>query len=492
MPCRDITIKEVVCKDHHRQGLSLITAENLLIERCTIRGTQGTDPPAARRDSRGLSCAGPAGSLFGSTGGNQIMSRTQLTRRRFIANASVAAAGLGLSAKVLKAAPGANERISIGLIGCGSRCTDHRNSITKLKDAQNVRITALCDVWKVNVEQYAGAVQKGFGEPPKTYSRFKELLESKDVDAVVIATPDFSHGPILVAALEAGKDVYIEKPMTIQLQYANQALDLARQKERVVQVGTQYRSQPALIGVAKEVAAGTIGTISRVSSAASFNHPRWKQKDLAACKAADVDWDAYLLDLPKRPFDASLLREWQLHRETSNGLPGLWMVHYVDAMAMMLNAKYPRTGVAHGGNYAWKDGRDHADTVSVLLDYPEGFLFDWGMSLGTGADWRFCIYGKDGTIEPQDQQNLSAKTWNVSSRGGYDIKNSKITEHKVEPVPTTDHMQNWLECMRTRERPHGDIQFGHQHAVASILAAEALTSGKRQQYDPEKRTIAPA
>lgn len=420
------------------------------------------------------------------------MRRTRLTRRRFIANASVAAAGLGLSAKVVRAAAGANERVSVGIIGCGGRGNSHRESLTACKDKQNARITALCDVWKVNLNQTAGLVAKSFGEPPKTYARFKDLLAAKDIDAVTIATADFNHGAVLVAALEAGKDVYVEKPMTIQLSYANQALELARKRDRVVQVGTQYRSQPALLGVAREVAAGTIGKVSRVTAAISFNHPRWKRSDLAACKAADVDWDGYRLDLFDRPFDPSLLREWQLHRETSNGLPGLWMVHYVDAMAMMMGAKYPTSGVAHGGIYAWPDGRDHADTVSVLLEYPEGFLFDWGMSLGTSADARVCIYGKDGTIEPQDHTNLAANVWNVSPRGGYNSKSSKLTAHKVEPVPANDHMENWLECMRTRQRPRADIQFGHQHAVASILAAEALASGRRQKYDAEKQTISPA
>ena len=417
------------------------------------------------------------------------MARAQTSRRQFIANASVTAVGLGLTAKVLRAAPGANERISVGLIGCGGRGNNHRDSISKLKDKQNIQLSALCDVWKVNLEQTDGLVGKSFGSEPQRFTRYQDLLNAKNLDAVVIATADFSHGPILVAALKAGKDVYVEKPMTIQLPYANEALDLARKHERVVQVGTQYRSQASLLGVTKEVASGSIGKATRISSAASFNHARWKRNDCAACKAADVDWDAYLLDLPKRPFDASLLREWQLHGETSNGLPGLWMVHYVDAMAMMMGAGCPRSGVAHGGIYAWKDGRDHADTVSVSLEYPEGFLFDWSMSLGTGGDWRFIIYGRNGTIEPQDVPNLSAGVWNVSPRGGYDIKNTKLTAHKIEPVAGGDHMENWLECLRSRQQPRADIRFGHQHTVASVMAAEALASGRRQKYDPDQRTI---
>ena len=392
--------------------------------------------------------------------------------------------GLGLTAAVVRGASGANERIRIGLIGCGDRCMGHLASIAALQSKHNVQITAVCDVWQLNLKRAVAKVTEAFKEEPKAFTRFGDLLALKDIDAVSIVTPDFSHGPILVAALEAKKDVYIEKPMTIQLSYANEALDLARKYERVVQCGTQYRSHPPILGVAREVAGGGLGTISRISSAACFNHPRWKRKH-DDCKAADVDWDAYLLYLPKRPFDASLLREWHLHRETSNGLPGLWMTHYVDATALIMNASYPSTATALGGNYVWKDGREHADTFTALLEYPEGFLFEWSMSLGTDADWRYCIYGTKGTIETTGGRTLS-HPWHVRMAG------VEPTERKVEPVPANDHFENWIECLRTRERPRADIQFGHQHAVASIMAAAALESGRQQKYDPQTRTIQPA
>lgn len=430
------------------------------------------------------------------------MARNPISRRQFLSNASTAAVGLGLSAAVVRGAPGANERISIGMIGIGGRGGNHLDSITQCAKGQNVRVTAVCDVWRVNLGAAAAKVKETFGAEPRTFTRFAELLERKNVDAVTIATPDFSHGPILVAALKAGKDVYVEKPMTIQLSYANEALDLARKNDRVVQCGTQYRSHPPILGVAREVASGVLGKISRVSAAVSFAHPRWK-RSYKDCLEHDVDWDAYLLDLPKRPFEPSLLREWHLHRDTSNGLPGLWMVHYVDAMACMMNAKYPTTAVAHGGNYVWKDGREHADTCTVLLEYPEEFIFDWGMSLGTNDDVRCNIYGLNGTISSEGDHYLSSPVWNLTMKPG-----SKRTQagkkgtsqpagesgpltRKIEPAPGGDHMANWLECVRSRQRPRADIQFGHQHAVASIMGATALQTGQRQKYDPAARTIQP-
>jgi len=414
------------------------------------------------------------------------MSSNELTQRGFLTQASAAAAAVGLTARAARGTPGANDRISIGIIGLGVRGNAHIGLIqSAIKAKQNVAIRALCDVWQPNLNAAVERVKKMSGETPETYTRYTDMLADKDIDAITIATPDFSHGTILVAALKAGKDVYAEKPMTIQLSYANEALDLARKNGRVVQCGTQYRSSPILRGVAREVAAGTLGKISRVTSAASFNAARWK-KDVGDCKAADVDWDAFLLNLPNRPFDASLLREWQLHRETSNGMAGLWMTHYVDALHMMLDLGYPVSAVAMGGNYVWKDGRENADTFHAVIEYSEGLLFDWGMSLGTGADWRFNICGRNGAIECQGG-SLSSTKWLLSGKGAEDPK--KIKERLIETEPTSDHMVNFLECIRTREKPRADIQYGHQHAVASILAATAETTGRRHRYDAAKREI---
>ncbi len=407
-----------------------------------------------------------------------------IRRRTFLASAALAAAA---ASRPALSARGTNERLSIGVIGTGGRGTDHINLIAAQAKKANAAVTAVCDVWKPNREAAAKKVKAAFGADARQFSRFQELLALDDLDAVTIATPDFSHGPILVAALKAGKDVYIEKPMTIQLAHANAALDAAREGQRVVQCGTQYRSMGPIIGVAREVATGVLGKISRISAAASFNHPRW-DRDFANCKEQDVDWDAFLMDLPKRPFAPSLLREWQLWHETSNGLAGLWMTHYVDATQLMCGLPYPRSAVAHGGNYVWKDRRETEDTFHALIEYPDGPLFDWAMNLGTGADWRYMIAGLQGTITPKNGQ-LSSPEWTISNTGG--SSDSKIKPGAIKPEPGGDHMLNFLECIRTRSKPRADIAFGHQHAVSSIMAAEALYSGRRQVYDAQKREIKP-
>lgn len=351
--------------------------------------------------------------------------------------------------------------------------------IHALAGQHDVRIVAVCDVWQKNLQAAAARVKQKSGEEPRQFTRFGELLAMNEVDAVVIATPDFSHGPILTESLKAGKDVYIEKPMTIDLVSANQALNLAREKKRVVQAGTQRRSEGKFRSAAKFLATGALGQISRVSAAMYFHEARWA-RSAAECKEADVDWEAFLLNTPKRPFDARLLRQWQLYRATSNGLPGLWMTHYADAVHLITGAKYPASAVAHGGTYVWKDGREHTDTFHALLDYPEGFLFDWGMALGNSSGVHFTIHGTKGTMD--------LEKWTVSPEGG---RNSELKPGPIPTEPDQSHMGNWLECLWSRERPNADIQFGHQHAVATIMTALALETGQRQKYDPAQRTISP-
>ena len=408
---------------------------------------------------------------------NEPADTSAMNRRNFLKYTSAGAAVLGSSALVARSQAAANDRISIAIIGTGDRAGAHINEILALSSKHNIQITAVCDVWKKNRDKAVAKIKAKQGADPKQFTRFGDLLALRDVDAVVIATPDYAHGAILVAALEAGKDVYIEKPMSLDIPSANQALDLARAKQRVVQAGTQYRSDAKHRGAAKMVASGILGAISRVTCERNFNQARWA-RNFDDCKPEDVDWEAFLFNRPPRPFDPRLLRQWHLLREFSNGLSGLWMSHYADILHFVTNTKYPASAVAHGGIYVWKDGREHTDTFHALLDYPEGFLFSWAMGLANSASNRFTIHGTKGTLDMD--------AWQFSTEGGTDTKKATTP---VVAEPPESHMENWLECLRSRKRPNADIQYGHQHAVATIMAAAALETGQRQKYDPGKRVM---
>jgi predicted dehydrogenase len=402
------------------------------------------------------------------------MAETSLSRRHFLAT-SGAAVTAGL---VSRSASGANDRIGVGMIGTGDRCGAHIAELGKLRGSHNVDIVAVCDVWTPNRESSSARVEKLFDAKPFQTSRFGELLARDDVDAVVIATPDFAHTPIMIEALKAGKDVYVEKPMSLTVEEATEALDLARKNERVVQVGTQRRSEGRWQAAKLLRESGQLGPITRVCAANCFNHARWA-RDFDNCKQEDVDWDAYLFNREKVAFDPKLLRRWQLYKMCTNGLSGLWMAHLIDACHKAMDAAYPTSAVALGGLYFWKDGREHSDNFHALLDYPEGFLFDWRMSLTNSLPTYYTIHGRYGTMD------MEKCTW--SGEGGETGR--QAAGGKLDTVPDANHMANWLECIRSCERPTADIEYGHQHAVATIMAATALDSGQRLRYDKEKRTI---
>lgn len=399
-----------------------------------------------------------------------------ITRRSFVKQVTLGTAAVAGGAWLARAA-GANERIGVAFIGTGDRASQLMKELLPLTGKCDVEVRAVCDVWRKNREAAVATVKKSGGREPRQLTRFADVLALPEVDAVVIATPDFSHGTILVAALEAGKDVYIEKPMTIDIDSANRALDLARSKSRVVQAGTQRRSDPHFLGAAKFVATGALGTISRLSGSMDVNQARWIRR-YDDCHAEDVDWEAFCIGRLKRSFDPRLLRCWQLFRDTSNGIAGLWMTHYADAVHLVTGAKYPDTAVALGGNYVWHDGREHSDTFHALIGYPEGFLFDWGMGMGNASGIHFTVCGTKGTLD--------LEKWTFTKEGA---KMSADEATKVGTEPTVGHMENWLQCLRSRERPHADIQFGHQHAVATIMAAKAAESGRRQHWDGTKRQL---
>jgi len=309
------------------------------------------------------------------------MSADAITRRGFLASASAGAAILGTGTLAAHAAVGANERLAIGMIGTGDRGQYLTGEILKLSKQHNAEIIAVCDVWKPNLDKCAARVNDHFGREPRKFTRFQDLLEVNDLDAVVVATPDFGHAPIMIAALKAGKDVYVEKPMSINLAEANEALNLARQHERVVQVGTQRRSEGRFKAAGREFATGILGKLNRISAAMFVNAPRWA-RGFDDCKPGDVDWDAFLFNRPKVPFDPRFLRRWHLYKLCTNGLSGLWMAHYSDAVHMITGSTYPASAVAHGGVYVWEDGREHDDTFQTLIEYPEGYLMSWAMGLG--------------------------------------------------------------------------------------------------------------
>jgi predicted dehydrogenase len=297
------------------------------------------------------------------------MSDTSITRRAFVASSAAAAS------RVL----GANDRIRLGLIGTGDRGTAHIRDLIKLRDL-TIDIAATCDVYRPNREKGVALIEKSFGAKPRTTTDYRELLSAKDIDAVIIATPDFGHPILLQAAIAAGKDAYVEKPFATTFADGKAAFLAARASRQIVAVGTQRRSDGHFMSAAQQVRDGVLGKITRIEFAMAVHAPRWKRLP-ETVDPADVDWKMFQLGRIGRSFDPRLLREWQLFSgETTNGIPGLWMSHYIDLVPWFTGDPYPNGAVSSGGVYLWKDGRKTSDVFYTLLDYPGEFIVMFTMS----------------------------------------------------------------------------------------------------------------
>jgi predicted dehydrogenase len=412
-----------------------------------------------------------------------------LCRRGFIGASGAVAAGLALGTRPVLAAPGANERLSVGLAGAGDRGQHLLKVFFDLGNETRADVTAVCDLWKRNRERGAEQVKKATGREPRQFAHLEELLAAKDLDAVILATPDHGHARQLVQCLQAGKHVYAEKPFANDLEEANTAIDVCRKSDKVVTVGTQRRSHPHYLAAAEVVRSGVLGPIVQVDVVENHSAPfYWRREaDVKALREADTDWKAFLMGKPERPFDPRQYVEFRLFREFSTGLLGLWMSHQVDVAHMLTGATFPKSAVAHGATLAWKDYREHGDTVHVVLEYPQGFVFSYAASQISGFGNLGRVLGRQGAMEIETQ-------WRVTLQAA---KGAKPAEPKpVEPKDGVQgemlhlHVRDWLACVHQKKpQTHCTPEHGYSHAIACILADRALHSGRRMTFDPVTRSI---
>lgn len=405
-----------------------------------------------------------------------------ISRREFLTRSAMGAAGLAIASSVAfvpSSAFGANDKLSIGIIGVGSRGMQLLSDIVRVDAAQNAEVTAICDTWKLRRDAAAAKVKERYGKEPRQFANYQDLLALADIDAVVIATPDFSHARILTDAIRAGKDVYVEKPMAKDLDHLRLAMDAQAVAKRVIQVGTQRRSEGHWKAAAKLIQSGVLGTISRVEIGWNDCGPRWRHS-VSTLKPEDVDWKRFLMHLRYRSFDAHRYGEWQLYRDYTNGPMAILGAHFFDVALWVMNAKLPQTAVANGGHYIWKDGREHEDTIYAAFDFPEGFALRYCTGLGNSSEGGLRIYGTNGVF--------SDKTWSITGAGGRGAGAIK-EEIKLVPEPSDSHMGNWLECVRSRKTTNAPFEVGYQHSICTILGYQALISGRKLRYLPDQRRL---
>ncbi len=410
------------------------------------------------------------------------------TRRQFLATASAGAA-LSFTATSYARIVGANERISLGLVGCGGRGYQaHMSGVHAHDKEQNVEFTAVADPWRPRRERAADRCREWYGRPARAFVSYRDILALDDVDAVMIASCDHHHAAHLEATAKAKKDAYCEKPLAMDMESLHRCCDAVRANNVVVQMGTQVRSWPTSTGCRELFRTGAIGKVSRIEQCRNGSKPYWYSwmQRAEPVNERDVDWKEFLMDRPMRPFDAKLLTGWYGFRDFSDGPIANLGCHFIDLYNYIVGTTLPTSCVAHGGTYTWKDeyGFTCPDHAQALWEYPEGFLVSYSTNFGNGSGSVLRVYGQQGVI---DLTRWQKPTY---SRAGA-IKSSELPaeDTPVAPVETPDHFLNWLQCLRTRETCNAPIEAGYQHCVPALMAKQALDTGQRQIYDPEKREI---
>jgi predicted dehydrogenase len=428
-----------------------------------------------------------------------------MDRRSFLRQAAGAvteAAVLATTARSYARIRGANERLVLGHVGVGNRGRGLEYILGQIKDSHNVETAGVCDLWTINRERAVATAGTTFGRAPRGFANFEEMLAMKELDGIVISTPEHQHAPMLRQAAEAGKHVYVEKPMGNNLDELKAARDAVVARRLIVQAGTQRRSEPYQIAAKAWHATGVVGEMSKIEIVWNYHGPRWRGRpEVAQIREADTDWRRWLMTRPYRPFDPRLYFEYRLYSEFSSGIPDQWMSHGIDLAHWFMDDYFPTSVVANGGVFAWKDGRENPDTFQALLTYPKGVLVSYSTSFGNDAQSTIRLMGKQGTMINYGTEGTPRWKW-VEERGNYEETPEIIRREKWlsldgdggrGPASTPDedpsHMINWLDALRAGRQPSAPVEAGFAHSVACIMAARACREKRALYWNPQSETI---
>ena len=436
------------------------------------------------------------------------------TRRKFIKKTALGAAGLSMafSPKSYGRILGANDRVRVGIVGFSNRFKGSLlPAFMQHAGARNFEFVAVSDIWNRRRKEGVDFIKEKYGKDIVAVRNNEELYDTQEIDAVIISTADFQHALHCVQAVEAGKDAYVEKPFAESMEDARKALKAVQDTGKIVQIGSQRRSGKNYHAAADYIKSGKFGDITMVEMCWNVNQPgRWRLPELvASIKKEDTDWDRYLMNRPKVPWDPRKYLEYRLFYPYSSGIPGQWMSHQIDTVHWFSGYEHPRSVAANGGIYMWRDGRENADTMTAVFDYgpkdnlKEGFQVVYSSRMHNSAGGVKELYFSNGGM-------LNLDTNMVTPEGGLHEKYAsamgmepfRLNEFslanaaKVETDANTGadnmtsaHMLNWMECVRSRETPHADVKAGYNHSVANIMCTAALHTGKRVTFDDKAQDI---
>ncbi|RPD41355.1 Gfo/Idh/MocA family protein [Chitinophaga barathri] len=447
------------------------------------------------------------------------MTEVKKDRREFLRLSLMGGAGVALSAMGMPASSyarimGANDRVNVGVVGFSDRFRQalmpcFMNNHKEL----NFDIVAVSDIWNRRRDEGKAILEKQLGHSVQTCVNNDELYKIKDLDAVMIATADFQHAFHTTEAVNNKKDVYCEKPFAETMADARMALKAVKASGRVFQVGTQRRSGPSYHSAAKFIQDGKFGPITMVEMTWNVNQPgRWRRPDLTGTiKESDVDWQRFLCTRPKDSWDPRKYLEFRLFWPYSSGIFGQWMTHQIDTVHWFSGLKHPRSAVANGGIYQWKDGRSNADTLTAVFDYgPEndpatGFQVVYSSRFHNSAGGTKELYYSNGGM-------IDMSTNKISPTGGLREREAKEMGMKANLLPDMDisisaaaveagantggddttnaHVRNWMECVRKQDvKTNAPIEAAYSHSIALIMGTAAYRTGLKATFDETKQDV---
>jgi predicted dehydrogenase len=440
-------------------------------------------------------------------------SRREFIKRTAMATASAYMGAVGFSAKSYANILGSNDKVRVGVVGFSDRLKSSLlpgffNHYQEL----NFDIVGVSDIWKIRRDEGQAYLKEKFNHDIQAYRNNEALYNSKSIDAVIISTADFQHALHAIEAVSARCDAYVEKPFAETMEDNRAALKAIKNSKQIIQIGSQRRSGANYHAADDFIKSGKFGPITMVELTWNVNQPgRWRRPELVAKMIEqDTDWKRFLMNRPFEPFDARKHLEYRLFWPYSSGLPGQWMSHQIDTVHWFTGLQHPRSVVANGGIYMWKDGRKNWDTLTAVFDYgPEkdlssGFQVTFEARMHNGDEHPKEIYFSNGG-------ELNLNTNMVSPNGG--LTEKYATAMNLQPnllpivsladstvqtvatavtggdVSTSNHMRNWMESVRERKEPHAPVEAGYSHSIACIMTTAASRTGMKATFDERTQEV---
>jgi predicted dehydrogenase len=405
-------------------------------------------------------------------------------RRDFLRTAAGVVAASAWTAESYAAIPGANERLRLGVIGCGGMAQSHITALLPMKDTDGVEIGAVCDVWQKRLD---AAAQKTGAKPFQDYRR---LLAEKDLDYVLIATPEHWHHKMALDALDAGKHVYVEKPMTHSIRQAQEVVRKLKGSRLKLQVGVQGMSDESYEVANKYVREGALGKIvmAQIDYSRNYANDFWTgQIDPDAKPGVNLDWKAWLGPAPQRPWDPRRYFEWRRYWDYSGGIATDLFIHRVTRIIKAVGLKFPERVVGTGGKWNFTESvAEIPDTFNMLCDYPGGPTVVLISSMANSTPIPHVVRGHKATLEfTRDGFTITPQD-SVRKEDPGATPAQAVTYKKKGAEDVRLHHQNLHAAIRKGDELRCDAMLGYYGVVVTMMGVESLRKRQYLKWDPQR------